>query len=95
MASTWFAWGMLILLLLLTSTLVAAALRVVRGPHLADRVVALDLVAYVSVCLIGAAAILTDDSTIVDVALVLSLLAFLGTIAFARLLERQASGEGS
>jgi multicomponent Na+:H+ antiporter subunit F len=75
-------------LFLLTLTLGAAAVRVVRGPHLADRVVALDLVSYVAVCLIATGAMLTREGPLLDVALVLSLLAFLGTVAFARFLER-------
>lgn len=80
--------GLGVVLLLLTLTLVMAAVRVVRGPHLADRVVALDLVAYVTVCIIGTGAVLLEDGALLDVALVLSLLAFLGTVAFARFLER-------
>jgi len=76
------------LLFFLTLMMAGAVVRVVRGPHLADRVVALDLVAYVSVCMIGTAAMLTEEGPLLDVALVLSLLAFLGTVAFARFLER-------
>lgn len=88
MSSSWFQVGIIVLLLLFTVTLVAAAYRVFRGPHLADRVVALDLVAYVSVCLIGLGAIMSEGGPLMDVALVLSLLAFLSTVAFARFLER-------
>ncbi|NJK87945.1 MAG: cation:proton antiporter [Myxococcales bacterium] len=59
----------------------------IRRPHLADRVIALDLVAYITVCIIGTGAMLTGDGPLLDVALVLSLLAFLGTVAFARFIE--------
>lgn len=75
-------------LLLFVLTLAATTVRIVRGPHLADRVVALDLLAYVSICITATGAMLTGAGTLLDVALVLSLLAFLGTIAFARFLER-------
>lgn len=85
----------MVLLFLLTLTLAAAAIRVVQGPHLADRVVALDLVAYVAVCLIATGAMLTEEGPLLDVALVLSLLAFLGTVAFARFLERSYGKERS
>ena len=94
MNPSWFRWSLLALLLCLTLTLAAAAIRVVRGPHLADRVVALDLVAYVTVCLIGTGAIFTGEGALLDVALVLSLLAFLGTVAFARFIERAQSKGG-
>ncbi|MEQ8274992.1 MAG: monovalent cation/H+ antiporter complex subunit F [Deltaproteobacteria bacterium] len=73
---------------LLVIALAGAVVRVVRGPHLADRVVALDLVAYITVCIIGAGSMLVEEGPLLDVALVLSLLAFLGTVAFARFLER-------
>ncbi len=72
----------------LVIALAGAVVRVVRGPHLADRVVALDLVAYITVCIIGAGSVLVAEGPLLDVALVLSLLAFLGTVAFARFLER-------
>ncbi len=87
--SPWFEFGMTTILLLLTIALAAAAVRVVIGPSFADRVVALDLVAFVSVCLITTGAILTAQGPLLDVALVLSMLSFLGTTAFARFLERQ------
>ena len=89
----WFETGLMVLLLILSIMLAAAGYRVVRGPHLADRVVALDLVAYVAVSLIATGAMLTEEGALLDVALVLSLLAFLGTVAFARFLER-AYGRG-
>jgi multicomponent Na+:H+ antiporter subunit F len=83
------------LLLFLTVMLAGAVVRVIRGPHLADRVVALDLVAYVAVCMIGTGAMLTGEGSLLDVALVLSLLAFLGTVAFARFIERSyGRGDG-
>lgn len=75
-------------LLVLMIAIVGASVRIVRGPHLADRVVALDLVAHITVCIIGVAAMLVEEGPLLDVALVLSLLAFLGTVAFARFLER-------
>lgn len=95
MSGSWFETALLVLLFLLTLTLGAAAVRIIRGPHLADRVVALDLVAYVAVCLIATGAMLTGEGPLLDVALVLSLLAFLGTVAFARFLERSYQAERS
>lgn len=68
------------------------AVRVVRGPSLADRIVALDMVSFSATGLIGVIAIVTEEGALLDVALVLSLLVFLGTIAFARFLERVRKG---
>jgi multicomponent Na+:H+ antiporter subunit F len=68
-------------------------IRLVIGPSLPDRVVALDLIATLSVAAIGTYAIATDQQVYVDVAIVLALIAFLGTIAFAQYIERRAHDE--
>ena len=81
--------------LAITSLSIGAALiRVVRGPSLADRIVALDLVAYLAMGFLGTYAVLVGEETYIDAALVLALLAFLGTVAVARYIERIRSGEG-
>ncbi len=66
-----------------------AMIRLLRGPSLLDRVVALDVLAVVAVGLIAVAAIQTDQPALIDVALALALVAFLGTVAFARFLEQE------
>jgi multicomponent Na+:H+ antiporter subunit F len=88
MSAPWLDHALMGLLAVLIALLAAAVVRVVRGPHLADRVVALDLVSHVTVCIIGTTAMLNEEGPLLDAALVLSLLAFLGTVAFARYLER-------
>ncbi len=52
------------------------------------RVVALDLMASLSVGFIAAYAVLTEQPLFLDVALVLALIAFLGTVAFAFYIEK-------
>jgi multicomponent Na+:H+ antiporter subunit F len=63
-------------------------IRLILGPTLPDRVVALELLASVIVAMIGAYAIYTDTSSFIDVAIVAALTAFLAAIGFARFLER-------
>ncbi len=67
--------------------------RLVRGPSLPDRVVALDLTALLTAGIISVYAIDTNQGVFLDAAIVLALITFLGTIAFARYLERRARGE--
>jgi multicomponent Na+:H+ antiporter subunit F len=62
--------------------------RLLRGPDLANRVVAVDLLSALGVGIAGAAAVLSGDPVYLDVALVLALIAFLGTVAFARYAEQ-------
>ncbi len=58
--------------------------RLVRGPDLPNRVVAVDLLSALGIGVAGVAAIVSEDPVYLDVALVVALIAFLGTVAFAR-----------
>ncbi|MEN3160263.1 cation:proton antiporter [Alkalimonas sp. NCh-2] len=62
--------------------------RLFKGPTLPDRVVALELIASMTVGLIGLYAIRTGRDAFIDVAMVLALTAFLAAIGFARYLEK-------
>lgn len=85
-------WAIYISLAAFSLTFVAAFIRVVRGPSLPDRVVAVDLVSYITMAFLGTYAILTQQDSYVDAALVLGLLAFMGTVALARYIERRWTG---
>jgi len=74
-------------------SIVAGLLRVLWGPNLSDRVIALELVAFLAMGFLATYAVLAEEETFIDVALVLGLLAFLGTVAVARYIERVRSGE--
>jgi multicomponent Na+:H+ antiporter subunit F len=77
--------------LILLASLVLATWRAVRGPHIADRVMALDLVAAV---LMGACillAMISGRELFLDVALAVAVIAFIGTISFARQIEFEAA----
>lgn len=73
---------------LLLVGLVLALARMVLGPSPADRIVALDMVSMLLVAFAGTAAIAFDEAAFLDVAITLALVAFLGTVAFARYVER-------
>lgn len=78
-----------VVLPLLALAALCAAARALRGPTVPDRVVALDLLATVGLGMACSWAIGAGETALLDAALVLALLAFLGTVAFARYLERQ------
>lgn len=67
--------------------------RLVRGPSLPDRVVALDLIGIIAVGIIAAYDILTEQPVLLDAATVVALVAFLGTVGFARYVERRRQDE--
>ncbi|MCH8531394.1 MAG: cation:proton antiporter [Saccharospirillum sp.] len=64
--------------------LVFCLMRLVKGPTLADRVVALDLIAFLTIGFIAVYSISSNEPAFLDIAITLALVAFLGTIAFAR-----------
>ena len=68
-----------------------ALLRLVRGPTLPDRVVALELVATIFVGVVAVYSIASRQPVFLDVAIVLALVGFLGAVAFARFISQGAS----
>ncbi|WP_410218758.1 monovalent cation/H+ antiporter complex subunit F [Paracoccus sp. (in: a-proteobacteria)] len=66
-----------------------AAIRLVRGPTLADRIVALDMMTVQLVSFGGLAALQANSAAFLDVAVVLALVGFLATVCLARYLERR------
>ncbi|WP_404471211.1 pH regulation protein F [Vreelandella venusta] len=69
-------------------TLILTFVRVVRGPSLPDRVVALELFSTTVVGLVGVYAIQSGVASFLDAAIVIALMGFLAAIGFARFLER-------
>ncbi len=77
------------LVILLSLSLVPAFIRLVLGPTLPDRVVALDLMSTVGVGMTALLAIIYGRLVFLDIAIVLALISFVGTVAFAHYLERR------
>ena len=75
----------------LAAGMLLALYRVVRGPRHADRIIALDLLSMLIVALAALYAVYSGNEAFLDVAIAYALVAFLGTVAFARFLERQAA----
>lgn len=78
-----------IILPILSVSAVLVFIRFLMGPSLPDRVVALDLLITVGIGIISIYSIVTDQSTFLDIALILALIAFLGTVAFSYYLEKR------
>jgi multicomponent Na+:H+ antiporter subunit F len=68
---------------LLVLAVTISFVRLVRGPSLPDRVVALDLMTTLGIGVIAAYAISLDQPIFIDIAVVVALISFLATIAFA------------
>lgn len=75
-------------LVALSLGLILTFIRLVRGPSLPDRIVALELTATLVIGVIALYAIGTDEPALIDVAIALALVVFLGAVALARYAER-------
>ena len=80
-----------IMLLSLALFMVAIALllyRVVRGPSLPDRAIAIDTIGVNLISAIAIVSIVLKTKAFLEAILILGILAFIGTIAFSKYIER-------
>lgn len=74
---------------LLVIAAAAAVIRIVLGPSVADRMVALDTLLFVGVGGLGVYVVRTGDTTYVPVLVVAILVAFIGTVIVGRYIEAE------
>lgn len=75
-------------LLLLAAAMIGFIYRLVKGPTIPDRVVALDAMGVNLVSITAVLSMLLGTSNYLDVILLIGILAFIGTVAFAKFLEK-------
>ncbi|WP_059105595.1 Na(+)/H(+) antiporter subunit F1 [Shouchella shacheensis] len=79
----------LIIALVLFSVSIALVLyRVVKGPSMPDRVVALDSIGINLISGVGVVSIVLQTRAFLEVILILGILAFISTVAFSKFIER-------
>ena len=78
-------------LTMLTLAAGLAFIRLAKGPTLPDRVIAIDLIGVLMVCVLVVAAGAAAEQALLDVAMVIALISFVGTVAYARYIERNQS----
>ncbi len=74
---------------LLTAAAIGFLVRLVRGPSIADRIVALDGVLLVVVSALAVDAARVERAVFIDAVVVVGLLGFVGTAVAARFIERR------
>lgn len=75
---------------LLILAIALSTVRLVIGPRLANRVIALDVITVLAAALTAILAIQFDQRVFLDATIILSLVSFVGTVAFAHYIERGA-----
>jgi multicomponent Na+:H+ antiporter subunit F len=73
---------------ILSAGMALSFVRLVKGPTLADRVVAMDALATMAIGALVIVAIVSGVALLLDIALAIALVVFLGTIAMAMTIER-------
>lgn len=68
-------------------------IRLVLGPTMVNRVVALDLMSILLVGMLASEAVRTGEHALLDVAVVIGITAFIGTAAFAVLIDSEHRDE--
>jgi multicomponent Na+:H+ antiporter subunit F len=82
-----------IILPILALSVVLVFIRFLKGPSLSDRVVALDLLITIGIGIIAVYSIISNQPTFLDIAMILALIAFLGTVAFSYYLEKREKND--
>jgi len=82
-----------ITLISLGISLLLALFRLTKGPSIPDRVVAIDLITVILMAVVTLFLIGNNEPIFIDVIGALVLVSFLGTIAYAKHLEREISNE--
>ena len=76
-----------IVLAMLALGAILAFARLMRGPTLPDRVIAIDLIGVLIVCTLVVVASSNAMAVFLDVAIFIALISFVGTVAYARYVE--------
>lgn len=75
-------------LMIITLSMLVMVYRVMKGPSMADRVIALDAIGICLVAFISLVSMMLDTYAFLDVILLIGILAFIGTVAFSKYLEK-------
>ncbi len=82
-------WSVHLSVIIIGLSILVIFLRLVIGPSIEDRIVALDLLSANAIAFIAVYSIQKNTTTFLDVGIIVALLAFLGTVAFAYYLGRR------
>ncbi|URN96489.1 MAG: Na(+)/H(+) antiporter subunit F1 [Candidatus Pristimantibacillus lignocellulolyticus] len=79
---------MLLAMFLLSISLIITLYRIIKGPTIHDRILALDSIAYIIIGIVAILSIHLNSHAYFETILLIGILAFLSTIALSRYMER-------
>lgn len=78
-----------IILPLVSLSILLVFIRFIKGPTISDRIIAVDLLVTIGIGVIAVYSVQTNQSTFLDIALILGLIAFLGTVAYSSYIQKR------
>lgn len=78
----------IIAIIIVALSMIGMLIRVIIGPTLADRVIALDALGITLMAIIALFSVLTNTRYLFVILLLIGILAFLGTVAFAKFMDK-------
>lgn len=78
----------LISLLCVSLSMLGLIYRVIKGPSVPDRIIALDSIGINLVAVVALLSILLKTHAFLDIILLIGILAFIGTVAFSKYIEK-------
>ncbi len=73
---------------ILIAAFMLVLIRLIKGPSIPDRVIALDLLAFISLGIVLMVMIITGKTQYLDIVIVLSLVLFIASVAIAKYLTK-------
>ena len=73
---------------ILALAILGCTYRLIKGPSMPDRIAALDAIGINLLAIIAIVSLLLDTQVFIDIILVIGILTFIGTTAFARYIDR-------
>lgn len=83
-----FEYILLACMLLLSISIVVAVFRLIKGPSTSDRVLALDVIGYNIIGIVTILTVMMNTQAFLEIILLIGIIAFLGTIALSKFVER-------
>ena len=75
-------------IVLITLSMVGVSYRLVKGPSTSDRVIALDTIGVLLICVVGLYSIVVGTTFFLEIILLVAILSFIGTVAFSKFIEK-------
>ena len=75
-------------IVLITLAMVGVSYRLVKGPSTSDRVIALDTIGVLLICVVGLYSIVIGTTFFLEIILLVAILSFIGTVAFSKFIEK-------